>query len=152
MESIHGLTSRSNPSLFFNVLIQKDATVRTRRKNPWLDGVNDGLEGKKEATAMRKQLASRLCAKWNRKYSQVCGFIRSRQAIPLLEPLASVSEGPEIQRDGARQPMISTGSPIRVSSYTANPVRTGWTPISFEFSWIFFLDLLLECFCFFLFF
>ena len=48
----------------------------------------DGLEGK-EAAAMRKQLASRLSAKWGRKYSQVCGFLRSRLAIALVRATTS---------------------------------------------------------------
>ncbi len=52
----------------------------------------DGLEGK-EATAMRKQLASKLSAKWKRKYSQVCGFIRSRLAIALVRATSQCLRG-----------------------------------------------------------
>ena len=43
----------------------------------------DGMEGG-ELTAARKRLASRLAAKWRRKYSQVCGFICSRLAFTLV--------------------------------------------------------------------
>ena len=43
----------------------------------------DGLEGK-EAMAARKRLASRLASKWNRTYSQVCGFVCSRILFTLV--------------------------------------------------------------------
>ena len=43
----------------------------------------DGLEGS-EAEAARKRLASRLAAKWNRQYSQVCSVVRSRLSFTLI--------------------------------------------------------------------
>ena len=43
----------------------------------------DGLEGT-EAKAARKRLASRLAAKWNRQYSQVCEMVRSRLSFTLI--------------------------------------------------------------------
>ena len=44
----------------------------------------DGLLGK-EATAASKRLASSLAAKLKRSYSEVCGFVRSRLLIALLQ-------------------------------------------------------------------
>jgi hypothetical protein len=52
----------------------------------------DGLEGK-EVTAARKRLASRLAAKWNRKYAQVCGFVRSRMAFTLARTASRCLRG-----------------------------------------------------------
>jgi hypothetical protein len=43
----------------------------------------DDLQGT-EADAATKRLASRLAAKWKRTYSEVCGFVRSRLAIRLV--------------------------------------------------------------------
>ena len=43
----------------------------------------DGLEGTK-AKAARKRLALHLAAKWNREYSQICGFVCSRLAFTLV--------------------------------------------------------------------
>ena len=43
----------------------------------------DGMEGG-EAIAAQKRLASRLAAKWNRNYAQVCGFVRSRLSFTLV--------------------------------------------------------------------
>ena len=60
----------------------------------------DGLEGK-EAAAMRKQLASRLSAKWGRKCSQVCWYLRSRLAIALVR--ATTNECLRGTRDPTRR-------------------------------------------------
>ena len=60
----------------------------------------DGLEGK-EATAMRKQLASR-----HRKYSQVCGFLRSRLAIALVRVTSQCLRG---TRDQTRRSTTTAG-------------------------------------------
>ena len=52
----------------------------------------DGLEGS-EAQAARKRLASRLAAKWNRNYSQVCGFVRSRLSFTLVRSTSRCLRG-----------------------------------------------------------
>ena len=52
----------------------------------------DGLEGK-EAQAARKRLASRLSEKWERNYSSVCHFIRSRLAIALARSTSRCLRG-----------------------------------------------------------
>ena len=52
----------------------------------------DGMEGE-ETTAAQKRLASRLAAKWKRKYSQVCGFIRSRLAFTLVRSASRCLRG-----------------------------------------------------------
>ena len=43
----------------------------------------DGLTGKETQAAM-KRLASLLAAKWERSYSEVCGFVRSRLSLALV--------------------------------------------------------------------
>ena len=52
----------------------------------------DGMEGE-EVTAARKRLASRLAAKWNRQYSQVCGFVRSRLSFTLVRAASRCLRG-----------------------------------------------------------
>ena len=52
----------------------------------------DGMEGG-ELTAARKRLSSRLAAKWKRKYSQVCGFVRSRLAFTLVRSASRCLRG-----------------------------------------------------------
>ena len=52
----------------------------------------DGLEGS-EAQAARKRLASRLAAKWNRNYSQVCGFVWSRLSFTLVRSTSRCLRG-----------------------------------------------------------
>lgn len=60
----------------------------------------DGMEGR-EATAARKRLASRLAAKWNREYSQICGFVRSKLAVALVRTTSRCLRG---TRDPGRRP------------------------------------------------
>ena len=52
----------------------------------------DGLEGP-EALAACKRLASRLAAKWNRNYAQVCGFVRSRLSFTLVRSTSRCLRG-----------------------------------------------------------
>ena len=52
----------------------------------------DGLEGG-EAMAARKRLASRLAARWNRRYSQVCAFVRARLTFTLLRSASRCLRG-----------------------------------------------------------
>ena len=76
---------------------------------------------------MRKQLASRLSAKWGRKYSQVCGYLRSRLAIVALVSRASTTT----------QCLRGTRDPTRALSLT-----TFGSPFPKFFFWIFLLFLL----------
>ena len=52
----------------------------------------DGLEGG-EAKAARRQLATKLSAKWNRQYSQVCGLVRARIALALARATSNCLRG-----------------------------------------------------------
>ena len=38
----------------------------------------------KEARAFEKRLASLLSTKWDRRYSELCGFVRSRMALAVV--------------------------------------------------------------------
>ena len=58
----------------------------------------DGLRGK-EASAAMKRLASLLADKWQRQYSEMCGYVRSRMAISLAHSLSHCIRG---NRDPAR--------------------------------------------------
>jgi hypothetical protein len=55
--------------------------ARRRHFTPLVFSV-DGMRGG-EAQAASKRLASRLSTKWNRTYSEVCGFVRSRLSVAL---------------------------------------------------------------------
>ena len=52
----------------------------------------DRMEGG-EAVAARKRLASRLAAKWNRNYAQVCSFVRSRLSFTLVRSTSRCLRG-----------------------------------------------------------
>ena len=52
----------------------------------------DGLEGT-EAKAACRRLASILAVKWNRNYSQVCGFVHSRLAVALVRATTKCLRG-----------------------------------------------------------
>ena len=52
----------------------------------------DGLEGG-EAMAARKRLAATLAAKWKRKYSTVCAFVRARLTFTLLRSASRCLRG-----------------------------------------------------------
>jgi hypothetical protein len=56
------------------------------------DKLVDGLRGA-EASAASKKLASRLSAKWKRTYSEVCGFVRSRLTITLVQTTSQCLRG-----------------------------------------------------------
>ena len=56
--------------------------ARRRQFTPLVFSV-DGMRGA-EATAASKRLASLLSKRWNRPYSQVCGFVRSRLSMALV--------------------------------------------------------------------
>ena len=55
---------------------------RRRQFTPLVYSV-DGMMGK-EAQAATKQLAFLLAAKWNAAYSNVCGYVKSRQMLVLV--------------------------------------------------------------------
>ena len=63
----------------------------------------DGLMGK-EAVSASRQLAKKLAGKWNRPYSVVCGYIRSRLSISLVRSVSMLLRNP---RDG----MVNRTSP-----------------------------------------
>ena len=71
----------------------------------------DGLEGTK-AKAARKRLASRLAAKWNRQYSQICGFVRSRLAFTLVRSTSRCLRGSRApcQRVGSLEWLSGSGA------------------------------------------
>jgi len=56
--------------------------ARRRHFTPLVFSI-DGLQGT-EAKAAGRRLAAKLAVKWNRSYSEVCGYVRSRLAIALV--------------------------------------------------------------------
>jgi hypothetical protein len=65
--------------------------ARRRHFTPLVFSV-DGMRGG-EAQAASKRLASRLAAKWNRTYSEVCGFVRSRLSVALARSTSQCLRG-----------------------------------------------------------
>ena len=64
----------------------------------------DGMLGK-EAQAATKRLASILAAKWKRTYSEICGFVRSRQSIALVRTTSLLLRG-------ARSSLVRPRGPV----------------------------------------
>jgi len=64
----------------------------------------DGMMAK-EATAATRRVAALLAAKWKRTYSQVCGFVRSRQSIALARAASLLLRG-------ARNPLARARGPV----------------------------------------
>jgi len=79
-----------------------DCLARRRHFTPLVFSV-DGLRGV-EATAAGNRLAVMLSAKWNRSYSDVCGYVRSRLAIALARTTSLCLRG-------ARDPTARAGAP-----------------------------------------
>jgi hypothetical protein len=77
--------------------------ARRRTFTPLVFSV-DGMQGV-EATAASRRQASSLASKWNRSYSEVCGFVRSRLSIALVRSASRC-----LRAD--RNPMRRTPSPI----------------------------------------
>ena len=77
--------------------------ARHRQFTPLVFSV-DGLRGA-EAAAAEKRLASLLSAKWNKSYSDVCGFVRSRLSIALVRMLSLCLRG-------ARDPTARASHPV----------------------------------------
>ena len=73
----------------------------------------DGLEGR-EAIAARKRLASRLAAKWNRQYSEVCGFVRSRLAFILVRATSRCFRGTRNPHKRSNQLDWAAGAGMRL--------------------------------------
>ena len=65
--------------------------ARRRSFTPLVFSV-DGLHGA-EAKAAGKRLAASLSARWNRPYSEVCGYVRSRLAIALVRSASMCLRG-----------------------------------------------------------
>ena len=70
----------------------KPCQERRRHFTPLVFSV-DGMRGN-QATAASKRLASLLSEKWNRPYSEVCGFVRSQLSVALVRSLSQCLRGP----------------------------------------------------------
>jgi hypothetical protein len=77
--------------------------ARRRHFTPLVFSV-DGLRGA-EATAASKKLAALLAAKWDRAYSEVCGYVRSRLAIALVRTTTMCLRGTRDPTARATHPM-----------------------------------------------
>ena len=53
-----------------------------------------------QAEAFLKRLGRRLAEKWQRSYSQVMGFIRSRMAVAILRASSQCMRGPRTKIQG----------------------------------------------------
>ena len=73
----------------------------------------DGLEGS-ECSAARKKLASKLSAKWNRQFSQICGFVRSRMALTLVRAASRCFRGNRAPRQRVGTLDWASGSSIKL--------------------------------------
>lgn len=69
----------------------------------------DGLMGA-QATAATKRLASTLAFKWNRSYSEVCGYVRSRLSISLVRSMTRCLRIPRDPNARAVRPNWDGGS------------------------------------------
>ena len=81
---------------------------RRRQFTPLVFSV-DGLRGK-ETDAAAKRLASLLAAKWNRAYSDVCNYVRSRLAIALVRSTSMCLRGARDPTARATQPTWENGA------------------------------------------
>jgi hypothetical protein len=81
---------------------------RRRQFTPLVFSV-DGLRGR-EADAAAKRLAALLAAKWNRAYSDVCNYVRSRLAIALVRSTSMCLRGARDPTARATQPTWENGA------------------------------------------
>ena len=63
-----------------------------------------------ETTAAVKRLSSLLSTKWNRTYSEVCGFVRSRIALSLVRATSLCLRGPRSAPSHTTSPYWESGS------------------------------------------
>jgi len=69
----------------------------------------DGVAGR-EATSAIRNLAKLLSAKWNRAYSHVCGYIRSRLSLSLVRAFALCIRGSRDPTTRAARPFLECGA------------------------------------------
>ena len=69
----------------------------------------DGLHAT-EAAAATKRLLALLASKWNRTYSEVCGFVRSRLALSLVRATSLCLRGARDSSARAVNPYWESGS------------------------------------------
>jgi hypothetical protein len=86
----------------------EDCLTRRRHFTPLVFSV-DGLRGV-EATAAGNRLALMLSAKWNRSYSEVCGYVRSRLAISLARTTSLCLRGARDPSARASHPTWDSGA------------------------------------------
>ena len=80
-------------------LKHKTACEATRRDFVPFIVSTDGCVGE-QAEAFLKRLGRRLAEKWQRSYSQVMGFIRSRMAVAILRASSQCLRGPRTRIQG----------------------------------------------------
>ena len=86
-----------------------DACVERRRQFTPLVYSVDGLLGE-EARAASKRLASLLANKWKRAYSEVCGYVLSRQALALVRATSLCLRGTRDPTDRRHRPIWECGT------------------------------------------
>ena len=74
----------------------------------------DGLYGK-EADALMKRLAKLLADKWQRPYSQVCGWIKSRLAIAICRAVHLCLYGSRVTEH--RRPIFEDGAGLTLCEW-----------------------------------
>ena len=73
----------------------------------------DGLEGP-ECKAAMKHLASKLAAKWNRQYSQIVSFVRSRLAFTLVRAASRCLRGTRTPKQRVGRLEWASGSSVKL--------------------------------------
>jgi len=86
-----------------------DACLERRRQFTPLVYSVDGLMGD-EARAASKRLASHLANKWKRAYSEVCGYVNSRQALALVRATSLCLRGARDPSSRLRSPAWDSGT------------------------------------------
>ena len=73
----------------------------------------DGLTGKLANKAI-KQLSGKLATKWNRQYSVVCGYVRSRLSISLVRSVSMLVRSPRHGLPYKNHPMWLDGAGLSI--------------------------------------
>jgi hypothetical protein len=77
-----GFDWRCNFKSRVDVVNSKEDDGATRHFTPFVCSTN-GMLGR-EAATFAKRLAAKLAAKWQRTYSQVCGYVKARLSIAIV--------------------------------------------------------------------
>jgi hypothetical protein len=85
---------------------------RRRHFTPLVFSV-DGMMGK-EARAASRRVSSLLAAKWNQPYSQVCGYVNTRQALALVRSTSLCLRGSREASARIRAPAWENGAGLRL--------------------------------------